>query len=225
MNFATGNSGNRLQAAVVKTGPGCQQEGVFCQYLGDNVAPRIYAILEDGYVMESLLDIGPSSRSDVLVRIEEKLEKYVWNRPAIPSGIDKPWREKLWENYGVRVPDWIQDKETCLVHGDPTVSNAMHRNGELVLIDPRPPRDYIPQTPETDMGRIVQSLLGWEGVAYGAPAVQYRPPRFMNSRYHYKAAMFWAGAAAARIEYLEMTRQKRTNILDWCGAIRRLTNV
>ena len=53
MDFRTGNSGNLLQPTVLKMGSGCEQEGFYCRILGDDIAPKVYAILEGGYVMEA----------------------------------------------------------------------------------------------------------------------------------------------------------------------------
>lgn len=225
MDFSSGNSGNQLTEAVIKIGPGCQQEGAFCQYLGEEVTPRVYAIIQNGYVMERLAKHFPSKL--LLKKIEYVLSTRVWSRPATPWSMDVDWRDCLLE-YGVKVPDWAVPTEFCLVHGDPTVSNCLirmvDRNGvatpELVIADPRPPRNYIPQCRETDMGRIVQSFLGWEQAAYGYEFVRYEFPDFFKDKDTHRRARFWCGATAARIEYLERSRGNRKNILDWCQSVR-----
>lgn len=53
------------------------------------------------------------------------------------------------------------------IHGDPTFSNAMLRNGELVLIDPIPWSDTIPPLRAVDRGKILQSLCGYEQRRFG----------------------------------------------------------
>jgi len=164
---------------------------------------------------------------DLLVRIEEKLESTVWNRPALPVTTDKSWREYL-TKFGVHAPLWVIDNPTCLVHGDPTASNALERDGNLILCDPRPPREFIPQCKTTDMGRILQSYWGWEYVAYGLPILNYASPKFFRNPVLFDQAKFWVGAAAARIEYLELSRDKRNkreDILNWCRTIREHCNV
>lgn len=222
MDLSTGNSGNLLREAVIKIGPECQQEGVFCQYLGENVAPEVYAIIPNGYVMEVL---KPVIRTPWLLRsIEILLEEKVWIRPALPISNDISWREKL-QVFGIQIPSWYKETESCLVHGDPTISNALMRDGDLILCDPRPPRDFIPQCRETDMGRILQSLFGWESVAYGFNSINYEEPHFMKDEYLRKAALFWCGAAAARIEHLERSRENRYRILEWCRQVRGILNV
>jgi hypothetical protein len=213
--FSTGNSGNILLEAVVKRGLGCQQEGAFCQVLGPDVAPVVYALLDNGYVMERL---APARRHVGSLReIEDLLERRVWRRAPLPSSLDKPWQEEL-AKFGIEIPDWILTEDECLVHGDPTHSNMLiRRGGQIILGDPRPPRAFLPQRRETDMGRIVQSMLGWEVAAYGAEIVSFDPPWFMKDDYYRKAAYFWAGAAATRIQFLERTKPNPSAaIWQWC---------
>lgn len=222
MDLTTGNSGNHLLKAVVKIGAGCQQEGAFCQHLGGDVTPVIYAVIPDGYVMEAL---EPAPRHPELLRlIEAVLMKKVWNRPALPITNDIGWRAAI-EKYGVKVPDWLDATEPCLVHGDPTASNALLRQYDVILCDPRPPREFIPQSRETDMGRILQSYYGWEVAAYGAYDTIFKRPHFVDDPIYAPRAMFWCGAAAARIEYLERSRESRPNILHWCKQVRELCHV
>jgi hypothetical protein len=224
-NFNTGNSGNLLREAVVKTGDGCQMEGAYCQLLGSEVCPEVYAIIPNGYVMERLSQPHPTMRSDpkFLRAIAFYLEKKVWSRPALHSTMDTDWRDKL-KIYGIRTPDWIIPNEYCMVHGDPTVSNVLIRGRKVIIADPRPPRDYIPQCRETDLGRILQSWYGWEVAAYGAPGESWDKPDFRTG-IEEDRAHFWCGAAAARIEYLENSRDKRPIILDWCRTVRSLCHV
>ena len=240
MNFSTGNSGNLLRASVTKTGDGCVQEGSYCQYLGKDVCPEIYGFVDNGYVMEAL---QPSPRYPRLLRdIEELLKAKVWSRPALPISNDEGWRNAL-KKFGVEVPSWLPVSIPCLCHGDPTASNALirehpietveHLDGtkhlcmhdQLIMGDPRPPRDFIPQCRETDMGRILQSHYGWEEIAYGEQHVDFLTPDFTYSDEVMGMAMFWCGAAVARIEYLERSRANRRKILDWCLEVRGICNV
>jgi hypothetical protein len=223
VDFSTGNSGNRLHHAVVKIGNECQQEGAFCQLLGRNVTPEVYSLIPNGYVMEAL---EPAKRDPYLLcEIESVLQNHVWGREAPPVSTDVSWKEKL-KIYGVDAPDWaIMTRTTSLVHGDPTASNALRRGKQLVICDPRPPRDFIPPYIETDCGRILQSFMGWEVSAYGAEPVKFHHPDFMDDPYLYVAARFWCGAAAARIEYLERSRSSRPNILEWCQKVRKMCHV
>ena len=182
----------------------------------------MYTLIPDGYVQEAL---EPAPRTpDLLLRIEHLLETKVWNRPALPSSSEIDWKDCLKE-YGVIVPDYAIPTEFCLVHGDPTASNTLVRGDDLILCDPRPPRNYIPQCRETDMSRILQSLLNWEVVAYGSEYVPFDWPKFMNYSYLYPKVQFWCGATAARIEHLERSRGNCRHILDWCLEIRGMFHV
>jgi hypothetical protein len=224
-DFRTGNSGNFLAHAVIKTGEGCQQEGAFCQFLGRDVAPEVYTLLPDGYIMEKLRIPDPNRNR--LCDIEDLLEYGVWNRPALAISNDIPFAEHL-KVFGVNAPMWAVETDPCLVHGDPTVSNFLYREEECqyILADPRPPRAFIPQNRETDMGRILQSMLGWENAAYNLPRIEYFAPRFTKDPYLTRAAQFWCGAAAARIQYQELRRAcPKKKILDWCAHVRDLYNV
>lgn len=216
-DFLTGNSGNRLYNAVVKIGPGVSQEAAYCQLLGPNVCPKIYSIGVDIYSMERL-EIAHRN-VDLILRMEDLLEEKVWSRPALPWSMDIDWREKL-KVYGIDTPSWVKPSAPCMCHGDPTASNALMRGNQLLIGDPRPPRDFIPQCRETDVGRLIQSVLLWEEVAYKASKVKFKHPRNWNDQ-----AIFWAGAAAARIEYLERRRDNREMILEWCKIMRSVCNV
>lgn len=219
MDLSTGNSGNSLFGAVVKIGNECQQEGAYCEVLGSEVAPKIYAIIDRGYVMEKLQPVDTEDPY-LLRKIEKLLIDKVWSRSALPSSSDSDWRDKL-KIYDIDVPDWVIPDQYCMVHGDPTVSNALMRDNQLILADPRPPRDYIPQCRETDMGRILQSFLGWEQIAYGKIARKYLAPLFCGDLKYSSKARFWCSAAAARISYLECSRAKpRLHIIDWCNQVR-----
>ncbi len=221
MDFSSGNSGNLLREAVIKTGPEVRQEGAYCQLLGSEVCPEIYGLLPDGYLMEKLV---PAERNSLLLRdAAERLETRVWNRPALPSSTEWDWQDSL-KKYGIEVPDWIAPTEFCMVHGDCTVSNMLRRNEDLIICDPRPPRHYIPQCRETDLGRLLQSAFNWEVITYGAKRVNFNWPLFRDSLERNKA-IFWCGAAVARIEFLEHSREKRPHVIEWCQNVRRICNV
>lgn len=167
--------------------------------LGRHVAPEVLAFLDDGYAME-MLDPAPRSR-DLLLQIEHLLAESVWSRPA-PELVPWSWQDELFGATGVRAPDWATQPGDCVMtHGDPTVSNAMVRSDEnqLVLADPRPPRAFAPPSPDVDCGKILQSVLGWEVVAYGEDPVNYDPPMFWNDEGRRRRALFWCGVACKRI--------------------------
>ena len=55
---------------------------------------------------------------------------------------------------------------TCVnrIHGDPTVENVMQRDGRVVLIDPLPANVYIPAIISVDLGKMLQSIFGYEAL-------------------------------------------------------------
>lgn len=159
----------------------------------------------------------------VLICIENLLEDRVWCHPSVDY--DTTGQENYIEFHkrlGWEVPEWAIPTKFCRTHGDPTVSNCMvRRDGRIVLIDPRPPRCYVPQCREADMGRILQSALGWETAAYGIPKAEYVSPTFWFSPDVRNKAIFWCGAAAVRILHQELKREKQnTKIIQWCEETR-----
>lgn len=221
MDFASGNSGSQLFHAVVKTGPECLQEGAYCQMLGRKIAPIVYGLLPDGYVMEKL---GKASKTaDLLQKINIALTYHVWTRPSVNYDVTGQDYRDYHKKLGIEIPTWAIPTEFCMTHGDPTVSNAMTRGSHLVMCDPRPPRFYVPQCQEADMGRIIQSYFGWETIAYGEPFVDYELPSFMKyDRFRNKAA-FWCAAAVMRIKNLELSKKRpQFHIINWCNTTRYL---
>ena len=72
------------------------------------------------------------------------------------------------------------------------------------------------------MGKILQSYFGWEEVAYQVPPMKYRLPRFWYNFEYQRRALFWCGAAIARIQYLEYKQHNpvRASIIEWCIKVR-----
>ena len=64
--------------------------------------------------------------------------------------------------------------QTGLTHGDPIIDNLMHRpkfayvksDPQLVLIDPIPACPAIPDVLAVDVGRVIQSAVGYEALRY-----------------------------------------------------------
>ena len=216
MNFSTGNSGNLLREVVIKTGKECSIEGAFCKLLGKKVAPEILVVIPNGYVM-SRLEKMPRT-TDLLLRMEELLESEVWNRPSQDFDIGQLNYQEYHKNLGLEIPKWAEPTQFCLSHGDPSVSNTMSReDGSLVLIDPRPPRGYVPSCRETDAARILQSFFGWENACYGEQFVNYLLPKFWKNVDFRNRALFWLAATTVRIKHLETSRENQRNrVIRWC---------
>lgn len=206
----------------MKTGNECVQEGAYCQLLGADVCPEVYGFHATGYFMEKLYPIDVHEH--LLLDIEDLLDERVWCRPALPSSSDLDWREQL-HAQGIAIPNGIHST-LCMVHGDPTVSNALSSaEGDLLLCDPRPPRSYVPQYIETDMAVLLQSYYGWEHAAYGWDKTVFVPPRFTDNPTQLRRAMFWLGVKARRIATYEQRGLRRPQVFAWCEEIRSLTHV
>jgi hypothetical protein len=220
MDFKNGNSGCDVRAAVIKRGPECLQEGAYCKLLGPKVTPVIYGLLDNGYVMEFL---DHAVRGPTLIReMEALLSKHVWSRPSLDYDVTgQDWKD-YHRSLGLEIPDWVIPSEFCMTHGDPTVSNTFNRGWDLLIGDPRPPRFYVPQCKESDMGRLVQSYMGWECVAYDEDQPNYQLPDFWFDRTTRNRALFWCAAATFRIEDKERKRSNsRDRIIKWCQDTRQ----
>ena len=181
--------------------------------LGDHVCPRIYTRASDHYLMEELVpNLAPAR--ETIQAIYDLLHTKVWRRPAFDA---------LYTNWTLDCATWFREHApwideglfwrlyhhggmmpTSLIHGDPTLANAMRRSsGELCLIDPEPCRPGVPPLVEVDVGKMLQSVAGWEGVkSRGVPS-----PVTMGDTYPWDAAhpqqraryYFWGAFHCARV--------------------------
>jgi len=184
-----GISGARFQlvsAGIVRKwgGPDVYEQGRYLQRLGDKACPKIFHVddVRGCYDMEFLLPHdthGRETKSDIIADgwdIAHILEEHVWPRPSVYARAElQNWREPLAgflsklsyqyvETMKTLYPasDWWDEAE-CMIHGDPTIANMMHRTtGEPVLIDAIAPRGKMPSLREVDLGKVSQSMLGWE---------------------------------------------------------------
>lgn len=181
---------------MVKRGESARSEGEYCLSLG-RVAPGVLSLLTDGYVMEYL---SPVERSPRLIREAETLLRgRVWSQELVREERDAQWPRLLYERVGVRSPDWVSEERVCRTHGDCTVGNMLRRGEELVLADPVPPRSHVARLAEIDMGRLLQSALGWETVCFGDDPVEWEEPEFWGNKLTRERALFWCGVIALRI--------------------------
>ncbi len=149
--------------------------------------PRVTRVGETGYDMEPLL-AAPAWALDheaIFAEMIISLKRDLWHLPA-----EVPYDEaalltkvgELCHRFELRAEydRWRElhsaitwsDLPTALVHGDPTFDNVMFREstGDLVLVDPLPSLITGPAIPDmrcVDLGKIMQSVLGWERVRYG----------------------------------------------------------
>lgn len=59
--------------------------------------------------------------------------------------------------------DW-REVRRCHTHGNPTISNCMYAFWSPRLIDPTPATPEVPDIRAVDLGRLLQSALGWETI-------------------------------------------------------------
>ena len=123
-----------------------------------------------------LLNPSPHRTSSTLLSVQAILETKVWDREPYRNWT-REWLEPLhsWasdsgafhiaEVIPLVYPEEPEDGYR-LIHGDPTLANLMIRsNGEWVLTDPMPRLTYrqeIPNRVEVDLGKLLQSAVGWE---------------------------------------------------------------
>lgn len=156
------------------------------------VLPEVSRVTDDGYEMEQLVSAPPwvLDHRTLLEQMLVDLSVQIWSRPPevkldplelrnkVNALLDRfvseddPARRLVNELF-YRIK-WY-DLECCLTHGDPTFDNVMFREetGRLVLIDPVPATPAVPDIRVVDLGKIMQSALGWEKVRYGSEEAQF----------------------------------------------------
>ena len=136
---------------------------------------KVLNIREDGYEMELLDQTGPVSVSPAVIL--GMLEAAVWNQSADASEWFNPG---ACEEYvgglvrGDQLLEWLATFDTfgfCDSHGDPTRENVLWRGHHVpVLTDPLPDVVWggrLPSCRALDIGKIIQSLVGYESVKAG----------------------------------------------------------
>lgn len=181
--------------------------------------PTVYSVDAVGdhaqYIMESLVR-PPAWALDhkvVLHAMFDGLHEHVWSRQAVvPFNLQELYvkmgyistefnltltRTKLFQ-----LSDTIRWDDpsivTCLTHGDPTFDNVMFREdtGELVLIDPIPATRAIPDLRCVDIGKILQSVVGFERVRYSTTREKFmvtptEVQQMVLSYNEWQASVFW----------------------------------
>lgn len=181
MRHTLGHSGAIIDVHddyVVKRGWGVSEQARYVEQVLSYGGPTILAVGDSMYVMGRLHEPDPRRQLDLMREIRALLERWVWSQaPLDPHGW-LGWRHQLltWAQdlgYGAlgelclelyREPDDQFRGEVCAIHGDPTLANAMRRGNRTTLIDPIPPRGKIPPLREVDLGKLLQSALGWENL-------------------------------------------------------------
>lgn len=163
---------------------------------GVTLLPRVTEIFATGYVMETVSELGDHDITEMCERVLIALHEQLWPKQAHGdmflwdnfSSTHRGYVAQLLRNVEAdrelgktlrRFYDRInwQQLECGLTHGDPILDNVGYRlkhwpNGsieitnELVLLDPIPAKDPLPNWRAVDVGRIIQSMVGYEAIRY-----------------------------------------------------------
>lgn len=161
---------------------------------------RVINVIHGGYTMERLSPlpvhvIDPSKLAREIIAV---LSTDCWSRRAevkaswgvhqtyvlsrlVELGLEGRFgNELLNQGDAVRQLTEAEQLRPCLTHGDPTFSNTLLRYGRLVLIDPLPAGETMPPLRAVDLGKVLQSLLGYERIRFGLPWPE--PMRYDDAR-------------------------------------------
>jgi hypothetical protein len=222
-----------MEQTAYKTGTGngrVLEQGLWLERYNAPGLPAVYGTGElfgdDMYTMEKL-DPVPIEYIDtrtLLSSIVDVLERDVWPNDARISELDMDAhlaRLAPLEKYMSEDQDSLLDSllksldqselEKHLTHGDPIMDNVMLRDGSIVLIDPIPSTPAIPDWRAVDVGRLLQSAVGYEHVRYdlhGPSAVDLRDitSMFCPNEEERAASLYWAAVHVLRsMAYVDET--------------------
>lgn len=198
--------------AVIKRGPEeVREQGLLAEYIGPDVCPHIYRYHPDGYEMEVLEP--PAARNTLwLTSVFAKLTTHVWTHGSYRGwnfewlGPLTTWAEKApWLKNAINeVYPFEPQTGYRLIHGDPTLANLMQRsNGDLVVTDPMPRLEYrkeIPNRVEVDLGKLLQSAMGWERMLGCHNSLWQQPELVLNIAGDLKReTLLWGAIHLARV--------------------------
>jgi len=213
--------------SVIKRGPEeVKEQGLLADHIGMKVCPRIIRFTEDGYEME-LLEPPQYRSAAALYTVWDKLSKEVWPRNSW-RGWNDGWLEPL-RRWADMVPYLEEPIKRCypeepidgysLIHGDPTLANVMMRGKELVVTDPMPRMEYrkeMPNRREVDLGKLLQSAVGWERML-GCEHKCWDKPELVLSNVDTELrpkVMLWGAIHLARVG-LRAPGKGRLRIASW----------
>ena len=188
---------------------GIRSEAHYMAHLGLKVCPPVLQLTPDGYIMPMMIEI--SGDASLLQSIVSLLQQEVWCHAPIDH--DERWVTAFAERFGFIPPKYIYEEKPVRTHGDPTAANAMMTDrGQLRLIDPKPPGRGIPSFMSVDLGKVIQSAMGWESVIAQNPPIAYTT--FLNSSttLEIARAIWWARIHMLRIAQREPSQ---SYIKDW----------
>lgn len=143
------------------------------------LVPKIYVVGNTSYVMQTLESTkmyGPWNIIQILKPLwncpEEKIygEQPKFNPIATQDFLKKVDSPLLYfmPSYSYMMLRYGGINEAT--HGDPTHENTLLRNDEVCFIDWQPNRyNFRPPHRDVDIGRIMQSMLGWRNIGRRSP--------------------------------------------------------
>lgn len=183
--------------------------------------PRVLAGGSNWYLMERLHEVPVADtrqiKEDYAWSILTVLRATVWPRILVGRHVNlgahyhylnslRPHAGDVNIDHLLHVADRIYwgSLTPAMTHGDTTFDNLMARDsGQFVLIDPLPPYvdERIPFLQVTDIGKIIQSLMGYEDIKYGRPLQPGNVMRFLDciDKEERGAALYMAGVHFARL--------------------------
>jgi hypothetical protein len=143
--------------------------------------PRVQKLISPGsYQMERLGAMPDFVDDEVLARLVLNRLSRLWDDPAehafdprahsayVQERADRLGLVHELSTWWARIEPILARQPNCTVHGDPTIDNCMLRGeGELVITDPIPPGVCLPSVRALDVGKVIQSAMGYEEVACG----------------------------------------------------------
>lgn len=181
---------------------GSQGEWIYNNY--NTYLPRVYSFLENSYVMETLNKFElKSNKEDFVKEIIEILKYNFWNSPPDNYIDHSEHIKRLYDiSYSFSIFDKMMKIKESInwekltygkVHGDPILDNIMFRNN-IVIIDPIPSTKSIPDLISVDLGRILQSAMGYENDVYLDNRLDGCNLNFLNNMFSKEdlyAAKYW----------------------------------
>lgn len=189
-------------------------------WLAAHASPAVPHLIETrddlpGYVMVRLRELpwGLVTARTLLRVVVVRLAQHVWSHSAdvkldLDAHCDKIDR-LLWSyerrDGGVTMRRSLADQRDRidwdalpigLTHGDPTFDNVMLNDvDDVVLVDPLPATPAVSDLPCVDLGKILQSLVGWDTILYpgrvlpNASPADLRP--YVPTDNEWRAAVYW----------------------------------
>lgn len=199
------------------TGQRIMNQGLWLQRHQSPAVPQVFQVYARSYVMERLI-VPPFWALDHQVIFDHLLATLsvnIWSQPAEVEYEDSTATtvkyHRLCDAFGldeVRIQldelsrgIFWRDLKRCLTHGDPTFDNVMFREDDaqtgVVIADPIPATPAIPDIRAVDLGKILQSLLGWEEIRYDLRSFKLRIGtedlhRCVRDENEWRATIFWS---------------------------------